>query len=95
MALRPHLAHPLFDQREYLLHPWQPVLALARQAQAAGLALEQGITQVLLEGCDLPADSTLGNVQLLPGAGEIAVLGGDQKGVQRGQRRKAFHCAWP
>ena len=49
-----HFAHTLFDQGEYLLHAWQPVLALTRQAQATGLALEQGIAQVRFEARDTP-----------------------------------------
>ncbi|MNR64915.1 hypothetical protein D3C85_1877410 [compost metagenome] len=74
----------MFDQREYLLHAWQPVLPFTGQAQPTGLALEQGITQMLLEGRDLSADGALGDMQLLPGTGEIAVLGGDQKCMQGG-----------
>ncbi|MNV99341.1 hypothetical protein D3C71_1946880 [compost metagenome] len=85
----------MLNQREHLLHPWQPVLAFTGQAQPTGLALEQGITQMLLEGRDLSADGALGDMQLLPGTGEIAVLGGDQKRMQGGQGREAFHCAEP
>ncbi|MNN13092.1 hypothetical protein D3C81_1261110 [compost metagenome] len=87
--------YPLFDQREHLLHPRQPVLAFTRQAQAARLALEQGVTEVLLQCGDLPADGALGDVQLLPGTGEITVLCSDQEGVQGGQGREPFHCAEP
>ncbi|MCY1464326.1 hypothetical protein D9M71_823350 [compost metagenome] len=50
---------------------------------------------MLLEGRDLPADGALGDMQLLPGTGEIAVLGGYQEGMQGGQGREAFHCAEP
>ncbi|MNT44296.1 hypothetical protein D3C72_1808170 [compost metagenome] len=90
-----HLAHPLFDQGEHLLHPRQPVQAFTGQAQPTRLALEQGITEVFFECCNLAADSALGDVQLLPGAGEVAVLGGDQKRVQGRQGREAFHCSKP
>ncbi|MNE58323.1 hypothetical protein D3C80_1533440 [compost metagenome] len=90
-----HFTHALLDQREHLLHPRQPVLAFTGQAQPAGLALEQGITQVFFEGSDLAADGALGDVQLLPCTGEVAVLGGDQKGVQGGQGREAFHRTEP
>jgi len=85
----------LFDQGEYLLHAWQPVLPLTRQGQAAGLALKQGVTQVFFKPSDLPADGTLGDMQLLSGTGEIAMLGGDQEGVQGGEGRKAFHRGEP
>ncbi|MNV95731.1 hypothetical protein D3C71_1906570 [compost metagenome] len=50
---------------------------------------------MFFEGCNLAADSALGDVQLLPGAGEVAVLGGDQKRVQGRQGREAFHCTEP
>ncbi|MNP77864.1 hypothetical protein D3C76_1753770 [compost metagenome] len=50
---------------------------------------------MLLEPGDLPADRALGDMQLLRGTGEIAVLRSDQKGVQGGEGGKAFHCDKP
>lgn len=82
-----NLAHALFDQAKDLLYPRQPILALAGQAQAAGLALKQGITQMLFKPGNLTADGALGDVELLCSAGEIAMLGRDQKGVKRWQGR--------
>ncbi|MCY1438291.1 hypothetical protein D9M71_544850 [compost metagenome] len=92
-AARTDLLHTFLDQGEHLLHPWQPVLAFAGQAQTTGLAQEQGITEMILEAGNLPTDRTLGNVQQLRRAGEVAALGGDQKSMQGGQRRQAFHRA--
>ncbi|MNP27655.1 hypothetical protein D3C76_1205780 [compost metagenome] len=90
-AARTDLLHTFLDQGEHLLHPWQPVLAFAGQAQATGLAQEQRITQVLFKPGNLTTDCALGDVQQLRGASEVAALGRDQKGMQGGQRRQALH----
>ncbi|MNP68774.1 hypothetical protein D3C76_1647790 [compost metagenome] len=85
------MLHPFLDQGEHLLHPRQPVLPFAGQAQATGLAQEQRITQVLFKAGNLTAHRALSDVQQLCGAGEVAALGSDQKGVQGRQWRQAFH----
>ncbi|MNZ42674.1 hypothetical protein D3C78_602570 [compost metagenome] len=94
-AARAYLLHPFLDQGEHLLHPRQPVLAFASQAQATGLAQEQRITQVLFKAGNLTAHRALSDVQQLCGAGEVAALGSDQKGVQGRQWRQAFHRLEP
>jgi len=42
---------------------------------------------VFFQPSDLPADGALGDMQLLSGTGEIAMLRGDEEGVQGGEGR--------
>jgi hypothetical protein len=67
----------LTDQVERLLDARVQCLALFGQAQTPCLAVEQRIAQVILKPGYLPAHGTLGDMQLLPGPGEIAALGRD------------------
>ncbi|MNE42139.1 hypothetical protein D3C80_1362460 [compost metagenome] len=91
LALGTHLLDGLVDQGKHLLDPRKQIAALGRQAQAPGLAHEQGITQVIFQSGDLPAHRTLGDMQLLRRLGEVAALGGDEKGMQGRQGGKALH----
>jgi len=81
----------LADHVEHLPDPRIQRLALFGQTQAASLAMEQRIPQMLLKPGDLPAHCALGDMQLLGGPGEVAALCGDQKRVQGGQGRQSFH----
>jgi len=93
VAAAADLLQRVTDQAEDLLHPQRPLAAFFGQAQAPCLALEQGIAQMAFQPGDLPAHRALGDVQLRGSVGEVAALGGDPEGVQRGQRREAFHRA--
>lgn len=80
------------DQAKHLLRAVLPRAALFREAQASRLAQKQWVAQVALQPGDLPAHRALGDMQMFGGAGEVAAVGRDPKGVQRRQRRKAFHA---
>ena len=54
----------------------EKMLALFGEDQAAGVAVEEGDAEVLLQGADLPAHRRLAHVELLAGMGEGAGLGG-------------------
>ena len=63
------------------------------QANATGLALEQGQFEVLLQGADLLADSALSEAQLAGCAGKAAITADGLEGDQAVQGRQVFVVA--